>query len=165
MRSKIFLYLFIFTLMFTIFIYVNDKKILDSKDSYIANLESQLQKSEASERTLLSENNDLKYFSLSENEEALTYFENNGIDTQQLEQTLEDEIISRNSADEDNELVPFKGMNGVMRINKVKVLNHKWIIADFTDGTYWGEILITYDIDDQNKLNLTTEKSFLYPYN
>src|SRR5690606_21547907 len=165
MRSKIFLYLFIFTLMFTIFIYVNDKKILDNKDAYIENLEYKLRKSENTERSLLSENNDLKYFSLSENEEALTYFENNGIDAQQLEQTLEDEIIGRNSANEDNALVPFKGMNGVMRINKIKVLNHKWIIADFTDGTYWGEVLITYDIDEEKNLKFSTEKSFLYPYN
>jgi hypothetical protein len=22
-------------------------------------------------------------------------------------------------------------------INKVKVLNHRWIIADFSDGEYW----------------------------
>lgn len=165
MRSKIFLYLFIFTLMFTIFIYVNDKKILDSKDSYIENLEAKLLKADTSNQELLSENNNLKYFSLSQNEEAISYFESRGIDPGELESTLEDEIIGRNKAGIDNELVPYAGMDGVMRINKVKVLNHKWIIADFTDGTYWGELFLSYEIDENRNLKLNTESSFLYPVN
>ncbi|CAN5162298.1 hypothetical protein BH23BAC2_BH23BAC2_08170 [soil metagenome] len=165
MRSKIFLYLFIFTLMFTIFIYVNDKKILDSKDSYIENLENKIAKIEESNNQLLSDNATLSYFSLSQNEEAYTYFEKMGINAAELEAFLEDEIIGRNRANEDNDLVPYEGMNGVMRINKVKVLNHKWILADFTDGTYWGELFLMYELDDKNNLRLTTEKSFLYPPN
>lgn len=165
MRSKIFIYLFIFTLMFTIFIYVNDKKILDSKDQTIENLEERLMEAEAKNEAVASENLNLQYFSLTQNEEALTYFENKGIDAGELAIIVEDEIISRNKANADNELVPFEGMNGHMRINKVKLLNHKWIIADFTDGTYWGELFITYDVDEQNNLKLNTEKSFLYPAN
>lgn len=165
MRSKIFIYLFIFTLMFTVFIYVNDKKILDSRDAQIENLESRLNEAEARNEVLLGENNMLRYFSLSNNEEALTYFENQGINALELERVLEDEIIGRNRANEGNDLVPFEGMDGVMRINKVKVLNHKWIIADFTDGTYWGELFISYDIDEDRNLQLNTERSFLYPAN
>lgn len=165
MRSKIFIYLFIFTLMFTIFIYVNDKKILDSRDSQIENLESKLAGTEAQIVDLQGRNNELSYFSLSKNEEALTYFENQGINAEELERVLEDEIIGRNKANEGNDLIPFEGMNGVMRINKVKVLNHRWIIADFTDGTYWGELFISYDIDEDRNLKLNTERSFLYPVN
>lgn len=165
MRSKIFLYLFIFTLMFTIFIYVNDKKILDSRDAQIENLESRLTEAEARNEVLLGENSMLSYFSLSNNEEALTYFENQGINASELESLLQDEIIGRNRANEGNDLVPFAGIDGVMRINKVKVLNHKWIIADFTDGTYWGELFISYEIDEDRNLQLNTERSFLYPVN
>lgn len=162
MRSKIFLYLFIFTLMFTIFIYVNDKKILDSKQTYIESLERKIAAGEGSEQ-IPGEIDKDHYFSLSENEEAISYFDNLGIDAAELEQILETEIISRNKANEDNDLVPHAGMEGSMRVNKVKVLNHKWIIADFTDGTYWGELFISYEIDSNRVLNLTTEKSFLYP--
>jgi cell division protein FtsL len=71
MRSKIFLYLFIFTLMFTIFIYVNDKKILDSRDADITRLENKLEQEQAKNLTLLGENKDLLYFSLENNEEAI----------------------------------------------------------------------------------------------
>jgi hypothetical protein len=27
-------------------------------------------------------------------------------------------------------------------INKVKILNHRWIIADFSDGNIWGEVFL-----------------------
>lgn len=165
MRSKIFIYLFIFTLMFTIFIYVNDKKILDAKDTQIDNLELKISKSDTLIQGLQHRNNELEYFSLSGNEEALTYFENMGINAAELERALEDEIIGRNRANEGNDLVPYEGIDGVMRINKVKVLNHKWIIADFTDGTYWGELFISYDINEDKNLKLNTERSFLYPVN
>lgn len=165
MRSKIFIYLFIFTLMFTIFIYVNDKKILDSRDAQIENLEAKVTSADSLIEELKSNNNELAYFSLSKNEEALTYFENQGINAADLERILVDEIIGRNRANEGNDLIPFEGMDGIMRINKVKVLNHKWIIADFTDGTYWGELFISYDIDEERNLKLNTEKSFLYPVN
>lgn len=165
MRSKIFIYLFIFTLMFTIFIYVNDKKILDSRDAQIENLGSKLARAEADLEELQSQNNELSYFSLAKNEEAMTYFENQGINVEELERVLVDEIVGRNRANEGNDLIPFEGMNGVMRINKVKVLNHRWIIADFTDGTYWGELFISYDINEDRNLKLNTERSFLYPAN
>lgn len=163
MRSKILLYAFIFMLMFTIFVYVNDKKILEAKQDIIENLITKVNATEAKNDSLISENLNLNYFSLNQNEEVISYFENRGIDAKELAQKVEDAIISRNRAEEDNELVPFEGMEGVMRVNKVKILNHKWIIADFTDGTYWGELLISYDLDENNNLILNTEKSFLYP--
>ena len=162
MRNKILLYLFIFATLFTIYIYINDKKILDAKQESIEQLKEKDSLLEAKNDSLKQVNLDLNYFSLDHNEEAVSYFEKRGIDAKQLEQKLQDEIISRNKADKDNDLVPFEGMEGVMRINKVKVLNHKWIIADFTDGTYWGELLISYEISDKNELTLKTEKSFLY---
>jgi len=149
--------------LFTIFIYVNDKKILDSKEEKLEKFQDRLTELEKENEQLESENLNLKYFSLDENEEAISYFERMGINSKELEQAVEDEIIGRNRAEEDNDLVPFEGMEGSMRINKVKILNHKWIIADFTDGTYWGEILISYELDENRNLKLTTEKSFLYP--
>ncbi|WP_246054197.1 MULTISPECIES: hypothetical protein [Antarcticibacterium] len=149
--------------MFTVFIYVNDKKILDSRDSDITRLENKLEEEQEKNRTLLGENKDLSYFSLLNNEEAISYFEDRGINPEELSRLVENEIIARNKANEDNDLVPYAGMDGSMRINKVKLLNHKWIIADFTDGTYWGELFILYDIDENNNLILNTEKAFLYP--
>lgn len=163
MRKNILLYLFIFSLLFTIFIYVNDKKILDSRDADIQNLKGQVELLEMEIDSLAELNENARYFSLLENEDAMTYFENHGIEAATVSETVENELISKNKIDTDNSYVPFDGMEGDMHINKVKILNHKWVIADFTDGTYWGEVFFTYYIDEEGNLELVAEKSFLYP--
>lgn len=163
MRNKILMYLFIFSLLFCIFIYVNDKRILDSKQAQIESLQNKLEEQElnASEDTqnVVAED----YFNLENNEDAITYFQNRNIEVSNLLLKIEDAIISKNSATEDNPLVPQAGMEGSMRINKIKVLNHKWVIADFTDGTYWGEVFMSYEVSEAGEITFFPEKSFLYP--
>lgn len=165
MRNKILMYLFIFSLLFTIFIYVNDKRILDSKQDRIDELENRLLDAEEEIKNSARLSEDVNYFSLDNNEEAITYFEERGVDTKELKSRIEDAIISKNKAGEDNSLVPQAGMEGNMRINKIKVLNHKWIIADFTDGTYWGEVFLSYEVKGDGEIQFFPEKSFLYPLN
>ena len=75
------------------------------------------------------------------------------------------QISDQNLKEGNNPVIPFDGINGSMKINKLKFLNHKWILADFTDGTYWGEMLLEYSIDEKRSLNLTTVASLLYPAN
>lgn len=163
MRNKILMYLFIFSALFTIFIYVNDKRILDSKQADIERLQKELSetRNELENFSETSENED--YFGFENNEDAITYFENKGIDSKDLILKIEDAIISKNQAGKDNPLVPHAGMEGNMNINRIKVLNHKWIIADFTDGTYWGEVFLTYEVGENGELKFFPEKSFLYP--
>lgn len=165
MRNKILMYLFIFSVLFAIFIYVNDKRILDSLQEDLANREVAIERLEAENRDLATENDQLRYFSLKENDDAISYFESMGIDSDEVIAKIEDELISRNLADGDNELVPYDGMEGTMRFNKINVLNHKWIIADFTDGTYWGEVFFSYEVGEDGQITFTREKSFLYPLN
>jgi len=163
MGNKILMYLFIFTLLFCIFIYVNDKRILDSKQERIESLEEKLEEADLTDETSnnITENED--YFSLKNNEDAITYFEKKGINSEDLILKIEDNIISKNRVGEDNPLVPLDGIEGDLKINKVKVLNHKWVIADFTDGTYWGEVFLTYDVSKDGTIEFFTEKSFIYP--
>jgi len=52
-----------------------------------------------------------------------------------------------------------------MLINTVKLLNHKWIIADFSDGDFWGELFIAYEINENSELKFSLIDSFLYPTN
>ena len=163
MGNKILMYLFIFALLFAIFIYVNDKRILDSKQEKIESLENQLQEAEMAKNGAAEIPGGEDYFSLENNDDAITYFENKNIEPGDLLIKIEDAIISKNKAGEDNPLVPQDGMEGDMRINKIKVLNHKWIIADFTDGTYWGEVFLTYEVSEDGQISFYPEKSFLYP--
>ncbi|SKB33982.1 hypothetical protein SAMN05660776_0539 [Salegentibacter holothuriorum] len=165
MRKNLLLYLFIFSLLFTIFIYVNDKKILDSRDADIQELKSEVERLQFENDSLAELNEDVGYFSLLDNEDAMSYFESMGVEAVKVSEAIENELMSQNKVDADNSYVPFAGMEGDMRINKIKILNHKWVIADFTDGKYWGEVFFTYEIDEKGKLDLTAEKSFLYPVN
>lgn len=165
MRRSFFLYLFVFALIVIVIQYVNASKMMDSRDDRIQYLEEELERTTRRQDSLATVNASSDYFSLDSNEGAMTYLEENGYDVQEVAQRIEYEVISGNKPSEDHELVPFEGMDGNMRINKIKILNHRWILADFTDGSYWGELFITYFLDEDGRLELRTEKSVLYPGN
>ncbi len=169
MKNKIFMYLFIFTALFVLFQFMNAKKAQESYDAKIENLEERLKEQDSLKTTMVDSlidiNMDLTYFSLESNEDAASYFEEMGYDPAKLALTISDKIIEENKPGKDNPIIPFVGMEGNMAINKVRLLNHKWIIADFTDGVYWGELLITYDVRKDGVIDFEVEKSFLYPRN
>ena len=108
---------------------------------------------------------DFNYFTLQGNENAMTYFENLGYDALNVETLVADSIYDKNVEQGGNPLIPHAGINGVMRINKLKFLNHKWILADYSDGTYWGEMLVDYYFDENKELQLAVLGSTLYPKN
>ncbi|AXT54909.1 hypothetical protein J8L88_22995 [Aquimarina sp. MMG015] len=172
MRSRIFLYLFIFSVLFILFQFMNAKKAKESYDGKIDNLmakieekEDELKSRDIEKDSLIDKILELTYFSLDSDEEAINYFEEQGYDAKKLELTISDQIISQNKAGADNPIVPFEGMEGNMAINKVRLLNHKWIIADFTDGVYWGQLFIIYDVRKDGVVDFEVEQSFLYPKN
>lgn len=165
MKSKIFLYLFLFAVLFIIFQYMNEKKIFEAQEKQIENLSETVKTQNDSIASLQDTIFELGYFSLQGNENAMTYLENYGYDSQEVEALVSNEIHNQNSIEADNPFVPFQGMNNTMKINKIKFLNHKWIQADFTDGTYWGEVLMEYNLNEKNELTLHTIASLLYPSN
>ncbi len=165
MKKNIFMYLFLFALLFVIFQYMNEKKIFEAQENKIEQLRGKLQ--QANDSILLLENqvSDLTYFNLEDNENALSYLESYGLKPQEVIGQITNFIYEQNLQKTDNPLVPYEGMVGLMKINKIKFLNHKWIIADFSDGENWGEMILQYMIDDDNQLELTTIASLLYPPN
>ena len=163
MRNKIFMYLFFFAVLFIIFQYMNEKSIFESQEKKINSLSEKSNAysdsiSKLNERVL-----ELNYFTLQGNENAMTYLEASGYEAAQVETQITDAIYEYNTVKTGNPLVPFDGMEGTMRINKIKFLNHKWLLADFTDGTYWGEVLLSYNFNEENKIEFTTLGSLLYP--
>lgn len=162
MRKSILMYLFVFAVLVAVFFYVNGTKIVASKDQEIENLKRQLENvnlpEQPSEAELAGDS-----FSLVTNQEALSYLENRGFDPAEIISKVEEALIGRNSVDADNELIPLEGMAGPFRINKVKLLNHKWAIASFTDGSHWGDLLISFEIDDDGNVEVFSEKALLYP--
>ncbi|HET8839487.1 MAG TPA: hypothetical protein VFM82_10895 [Flavobacteriaceae bacterium] len=162
MRNKIFMYLFIFAALYIVFQYMNAKKANEFYEDKVSHLETEVNALQAENESLHSENLDLNYFSLMENDDAVSYFAEKGFNAAEIAEKVKGAIIDRNQPDADNELVPFAGMEGKMRINHIKILNNHWIIADFTDGVYWGEVLLDYTVDENGNLSISTIDGFLY---
>ncbi|GLB49719.1 hypothetical protein Y10_20870 [Neptunitalea sp. Y10] len=104
---------------------------------------------------------DTDYFSLENDNQALDYFYGN--DIPDVSKFVADKLIETNTLNANgNPLIPYVGTNGTMRINKVKVLNHRWVICDFTDGKNWGQLMIEYFINDDKTVDFTTIAHVLY---
>lgn len=164
MKAKILLYLFLFALMYVIFQFMSAKKYSEAKEKEIAHLEETIEhlKEEAGERLKAAKEQDDRGFSLKTNSKAREYFEDQQMDADSIYAEIESKIISLNEAYENNPLVPYPGIEGVMRVNRIEVLNNRWILAEFTDGTYWGEAIISYLLDEKNELQFDTMDGILY---
>jgi len=103
---------------------------------------------------------DMQYFSLENNDDALAYFDH--LDLKNPAGYVSDKLLETNAQRGDNPLVPYEGMQSDFKINKIKVLNHKWILTDFSDGKYWGELLIKYELKDDLGVDFTLVDHLLY---
>ena len=166
MKGKIFMYLFLFAALYIVFQYANVKKTFEVQEEKIATLEKEVDSLTLLQQNTVAENTtQTDGFSLETNDKARTYFENLNYDISDIKSRVEAEIISRNKVDADNELIPYSGMEGKFRVNRIKILNHKWVLAEFTDSVYWGEAIISYFIDDNDEIFLETVDAFIYPKN
>ncbi|TDI69287.1 MAG: hydrolase [Bacteroidetes bacterium] len=163
MKSKIFMYLFFFAILLIVFQYMNQKSIFESQEKTINSITESLQQRNDSIDSLHEEVADLRYFSLQGNDNAMTYLENLGLDAAEVENSITEDIYEKNLIKGGNPLIPLEGMDGEMRVNKLKFLNHRWIQVEITDGSYWGEMIIEYFYNDQMELELTVISSVLYP--
>lgn len=138
---------------------------MEGYEGKISELQNKEQQYQERITALEDENLDLLYFNLENNDDALNYFERDGLDTAQIVPFLSDELYKLNEVKGSHPLVPYEAIseNGKMMINKVRLLNHKWIIADFSDGEFWGEMLLTYEITPNKELKFKVVESLIYP--
>jgi hypothetical protein len=165
MKKRIFMYLFIFSLLLLLFQYINSKKIFDDSNKKVATSKVQIQKYKDSILGLKDTVHSLSQFSFDYNEYSYDYFLNQGYDVDKLMATVTDALYAQNEYEgEEHPLVPFVSTtNTKMIINSIRVLNHKWIIADFTDGQLWGEMLVVYSLNEKGELNFRVAESLLNP--
>ncbi|MBB3122874.1 hypothetical protein FHS04_000362 [Mesoflavibacter sabulilitoris] len=167
MKNKIFMYLFIFTLLVVLFQYVNTKNYVKANDSQFKSLKEKNIRMKDSLALLNNQLNDFIMFDFRYNQEAKDYFYDRGIDTDKLTILIENELYDLTDAPgEEHPLIPYAASGGKkMQFNSIKILNHKWVIADFSDGVFWGELLIKYEITPDNQLNFKVLDHLLYPTN
>ncbi len=134
--------------------------MLENKDLKIQNLESEVSILQDSVQKLQFQVFDMQYFSLQNNDDALSYYDHLGLENPSL--YISDKLLETNEQKGDNPLVPYEGMESDFKINKIKILNHQWIIADFSDGKYWGELLLKYELKDDMGVDFTMMDHLLY---
>lgn len=165
MKRRIFMYLFVFTLLLVVFQYANAKRIFEDQNKRLDKAKAKVETLKDSLSVLQDQILNLSHFNLERNEDAISYFEKDGYDVSKLMPLIKDEIYSTNELKGQHPIVPYASSEGrKMLINTVKLLNHKWLIADFSDGEYWGEIFVTYYINDDKTIDFNTVESFLYPF-
>ena len=156
------MYLFFFAVLYIIFQYMNEKSVFESQEKQIENLSRKVQAADSLRLVAENEAINANYFNLMGNSDAMTYLENLGMEAADVKQMVGDAIIERNFEANGNPLVPIEG-GSKMLINKIKFLNHRWVIANFSDGNYWGEVIIEYFFDENNELFLKPISALLYP--
>ncbi len=164
MKQSFLLYLFILALVFNVFTYAYYSKEVAFQKEQLGKL---TKKSQEKELKLNDNLIDANYFSLENNEKAQNYFYSDvpekNVDYATLIPLLKDKLMDFNDNPNGN---PFTGQEKLgankFIINKVKVLNHRWIIADFSDGEYWGEVLLKYFVNDDKSISFEVNQSLVY---
>lgn len=160
MKSRIYLYLFIFASLIALYVYVSGNRRLNDRSEALAGKEKQVEELRDSLRDVSLEILDMQYFSLENNDDALVYYDH--LELQDPVRYISDKLLETNEQKGDNPLIPYEGMENDFKINKIKVLNHRWIIADFSDGKYWGELFIRYELKDDRGVDFTLVDHLLY---
>ncbi|MFX0558001.1 hydrolase [Maribacter sp. CXY002] len=163
MKKNIFLYLFVFTSLICLYLFVSSDKMATTNYEQIGRLQTENIKLKDSVQNSELKVLEMQYFSLENNDDALAYYEH--LDLESPARYIADKLLETNETQGDNPLVPYDGMQNDFKINKIKVLNHKWILADFSDGKYWGELLIKYELKDDLGADFTLIDHLLYTRN
>lgn len=164
MKKSLFLYLTILAVLSTVFTYMFLSKEVAFEQKRYDKTTKKLRDSLALVSNQLIEAN---YFSLEKNENAQNYFESGYsskiIQYEKLIPFVTEKLLDLNSNPKGN---PYTGQDQIgankFIINKVKILNHRWIIADYSDGEIWGEVLLKYFVNENESISFEVNQSLLY---
>ena len=154
-----FLYLFILAVLFNVYQYVNSNKILDAKENEVTKMKERLIVARDSINNAMY--ND--YFDIEKDQDAQDYFYNKNLDYEKVMEKVNEDLVSMNAQPKGNSLIPYEPMDGKnFVVNKAKILNHRWIIAEFSNGDFWGQILVKYFHNDDKPTDFETVETILY---
>ena len=163
MNKKIILYLFIFAVLMNIFTYMYFTNKAKFEETRYEKVQKESKMAGDSLRVMKEKIVDANYFGLENNDNAIQYF--SGQDVSALAIKIRDGVYAKNNNPTGNPLVQYPPMNDrPFTVNKLKVLNNRWIIADFSNGTTWGEVLIKYFIEQDGSVTYETIQTLLYSH-
>lgn len=164
MKKSFLLYAFILLVLVNVFTYSYLSNEVKFEQNRYEKTTKKLKDSLNSVTTKLEEAN---YFSLEKNENAQNYFDsaisNKVIAYEKLIPIVKEKLMDYNANPKGN---PYVGQDQIgankFVINKVKVINHRWIIADYSDGKMWGEVLLKYFVNEDETISFEVMQSLLY---
>lgn len=160
--KKVVFCLLILSVFYNVYQYVNANRIFEGKEKEFDIIKKRVDIVRDSVHLLQKDLIDADYFSLNQNETAQEYFPVK--DYEASVQKIQNELLALNHQEKGNPLVPYGPIDGnKFIINKIKILNHRWIIADFYAGNVKGELLIQYFISDNAPTEFNTLETVLYP--
>jgi hypothetical protein len=165
MKKSLMLYLFILAILMNIFTYMfYSREVKFGQERY----DKTTKKLRDSINLVSGKLADADYFSLKHNENAQNYFDNSAtggkiIQYEKLIPVVTEKLLDLNANPNGN---PYTGQDKIgpnkFIINKVKILNHRWIIADYSNGEIWGEVLLKYFVNDDESINFEVNQTLLY---
>jgi hypothetical protein len=162
MKKSLYLYLFLFASLIALILYINGRNMQEALVDQVKEL--QKERKDINKRLTTAQLNTAQAdsFTLKGNQEALNHFEGTNVDVVNLEATLFDALLELNATKEGNKLVPYLSDANGYRINDMKVINHKWVLVNFSDTRKWGEMLLEYTVEDDNSVTFEVANSILY---
>ena len=154
--KNVILYALVFSLLFNVFQYVNSTKILDTKELEVQKVKTHLKTSRDSILQLSNAN----YFALESDEDAQEYFYSNNLDYQKVAIKVKEDLIALNENKQGNALIPIDEKPFI--VNTSKILNHRWLVAEFSNGDLWGQILVKYFVSADKPTEFETVETVLY---
>ena len=159
MRKKIFQYLLIFISLIALYLFVSDVNKTKAFAASQERMNKRVDTLKDSIAQLVVEQTDNAYFSLAINRDAQQAYPD--FSPEELQGILEDYILLTNDNPGGNPLLTSLGSDWI--INKVHIVNHQWVLADFTNGTQWGDALLLYLVKANGKPRLRLLNYVMYP--
>ena len=164
MKKSFLLYVSIFSVLVTLLTYMYYSKQMDASQKLF---DTSTKRSKDSINLLKTQLADANYFSLENNDNAQNYFEATQQDKfiayEKLIPYVTEKLLDYNQDPKGNQYTGQDQFGAQKFIsNKVKVLNHRWIIADYSDGEYWGEVLLKYFVNEDESISFEIIQSVLY---
>ena len=100
------------------------------------------------------------YFSIDKNENAQKQFAPQEVETV-MAKVVQD-FSELNQQEGGNPLLPVDSTGNPTKVNKMSVINHKWLIIDFYGEGVVGELIIKYDYSPDKTTEFTVLDTVLY---
>jgi len=159
MRNKIIQYLLIFISLIALYLFMSD---INKSEAFAASQERMSERVDTlkdSIAQLIFNETENAYFSIVFNRDAQQLHPD--FNPAELQSIIEEYILWTNDNPKGNPILSSLGSEWI--INKIHVVNHQWILADFTNGTQWGDALLKYELKVSSKPRLRLLNHVMYP--